>query len=62
MLAEASNDLQKTVQDEVLQKMRDILRGKGLNYVQFFVRFVPEILPDPGTGKKRLILTDMEAT
>ena len=61
MLAEASNGLQKTVQDEVLQKMRDILRGKGLNYVQFFVRFVPEILPDPKTGKKRLILTDMEA-
>lgn len=61
MLAEASNDLQKTVQDEVLRQMRDILRGKGLNYVQFFVRFVPEILPDPGTGKKRLILTDMEA-
>lgn len=34
---------------------------KGLDYVQFFVRFVPEILPDPKTGKKRLILTDMEA-
>lgn len=61
MLAEASNGLQKTVQDEVLRQMRDILRGKGLNYVQFFVRFVPEILPDPKTGKKRLILTDMEA-
>lgn len=61
MLAEASNGLQKTVQDEVLRQMRDILRGKGLNYVQSFVRFVPEILPDPKTGKKRLILTDMEA-
>lgn len=32
-----------------------------MNYVQFYVRFVPEILPDPKTGKKRLILTDMEA-
>lgn len=61
MLAEASNDLQKTVQDEVLRQMRNILIGKGLDYVQFFVRFVPEILPDPKTGQKRLILTDMEA-
>lgn len=61
MLAEASNDLQKTVQSEVLRQMRDILRGKDLNHVQFYVRFVPEILPDPETGKKRLILTDAEA-
>lgn len=61
MLAEVSNALQETVQNEVLRQMRDILRGKGLDYVQFFVRFVPEILPDPKTGKKRLILTDMEA-
>ena len=61
MLAEVSNDLQETVQSEVLQKMRDILRGKGLDYVQFYVKFVPEILPDPKTGKKRLILTDTEA-
>lgn len=62
MLAEVSDStLQETVESEVLQKMGDILRGKGLDYVQFFVRFVPEILPDPKTGKKRLILTDMEA-
>lgn len=62
MLAEVSNDLKETVQSEVLQQMREILRGKGLNYVQFYVKFVPEILPDPKTGKKRLILTDTEAT
>lgn len=61
MLAEVSNDLQKTVQSEVLRQMREILRGKGLDYVQFYVKFVPEILPDPKTGKKRLILTDTEA-
>ncbi len=62
MLAEVSDStLQKTVESEVLRQMRDILRGKDLNYVQFYVKFVPEILPDPGTGKKRLILTDMEA-
>lgn len=59
MLAEVSKDsLQETVQKEILQQMRDILRGKGLEYVQFFVRFVPQILPDPQTGKKRLILAN----
>ncbi len=62
MLAEVSdNTLQKNVESEVLRQMREILRGKGLNYVQFHVKFVAEILPDPKTGKKRLILTDMEA-
>lgn len=59
MLAEVSKDsLQETVQKEILQQMRDILREKGLEYVQFFVRFVPQILPDPQTGKKRLILAN----
>ena len=62
MLAELSDStLQGNVQREVLRQMRDILRGKGLDYVQFYVKFVPEILPDPKTGKKRLILTDTEA-
>lgn len=57
MLAEVSKDsLQETVQREILRQMRDILREKGLEYVQFYVRFVPKILPDPQTGKKRLIL------
>ena len=42
--------------------MRDILTEKGLDYVQFYVKFIPEILPDPETGKKRLILTDREET
>lgn len=59
MLAEISDDtLQETVQGEVLRQMRDILREKDLDYVQFYVRFLPEILPDPRTGKKRLILTE----
>lgn len=62
MLAELSDStLQGNVQREVLRQMRDILRGKGLDYVQFYVKVVPEILPDPKTGKKRLILTDTEA-
>ena len=58
MLAEISDGaLQKTIQGEVQRQMGDILTEKGLDYVQFYVKFVPEILPDPGTGKKRLILS-----
>lgn len=61
MLAEVPDErLQETVRREILRQMKDILGEKGLGYVQFFVRFVPEILPDPGTGKKRLILTGEE--
>lgn len=63
MLAEITDDsLQKTIQLKMLQQMKSILKEKNLNYVQFYVSFVPEILPDPKTGKKRLIVVDMEAT
>ncbi len=58
MLAEVPDDtLQENVRREILRQMKEILSEKGLEYVQFFVRFVPEILPDPRTGKKRLILS-----
>lgn len=61
MLAEVPDDaLRETVQEKILRQMKDILREKGLEYVQFFVRFVPEILPDPRIGKKRLILAGEE--
>lgn len=61
MLAEVPDDaLRETVREEILRQMKTILREKGLGYVQFFVRFVPEILPDPKTGKKRLILAGEE--
>lgn len=61
MLAEVPDDtLQETVRREILRQMKEILSEKGLEYVQFFVRFVPEILPDAKTGKKRLILTGRE--
>ena len=52
--------MRETVREEILRQMKTILREKGLGYVQFFVRFVPEILPDPKTGKKRLILAGEE--
>lgn len=62
MVAESADDsLQETIQSEMLRQMKTILEEKGLGYVQFYMNFVPEILPDPKTGKKRLILTDMEA-
>lgn len=61
MLAEVPDDtLRETVRREILRQMKEILSEKGLEYVQFFVRFVPEILPDGKTGKKRLILTGRE--
>lgn len=63
MLAEIAYDsLQERVRNEMLRQMKMILEEKGLGYVQFYVNFVPEILPDPETGKKRLILTDTEET
>lgn len=62
MLAETADDsLQETIQSEMLRQMKTILEEKDLGYVQFYVNFVPEILPDLQTGKKRLILTGMEA-
>lgn len=63
MMAEIADDsLQETVRSEVQRQMKTILEEKDLGYVQFYVSFVPEILPDLKTGKKRLVLTDTEAT
>lgn len=62
MIAEIADDsLQESIRGEMLRQMKAILEEKDLEYVQFYVNFVPEILPDPKTGKKRLILTDTEA-
>lgn len=57
MLAEVSQKQQeKQVRREMLRLMKDILLEKHLDYVQFYVRFVREILPSPTTGKKPLIV------
>ena len=40
----------------MLRQMKAILKEKHLGYVQFYVRFVDAILPDPVTGKKPLIV------
>lgn len=58
MLAEVSNPEQKEhIQSEMMRQMNEILREKHLDYVQFCVRFVDAILPNPKTGKKPLIVT-----
>ena len=65
MLAEAASEKQKPmIEVEMLRQMKEILQEKNLSYVQFYVRFVNEILPNPATGKKPLIVpsekTEME--
>ncbi len=57
MLAEKTKSgLETVIQAEITAQMRGILEEKGLGYVEFSVGFVDEILPDPSTGKKRLIV------
>ncbi len=57
MLAEVTDfNRKKGVRLEVLEKMKGILAEKRLAHVQFYVRFVDEIMPDRSTGKKQLIL------
>lgn len=57
MLIEVSDEEKKnSIKLEMLKNMIEILCKKHLEYVKFNVRFVEEILPDPKTGKKRLIV------
>jgi len=59
MLAEVPNEARReAVQKELQKQMEKILTEKKLFYVQFYIRFVKEIMPDSATGKKPLILTD----
>jgi phenylacetate-CoA ligase len=63
MTAEISTHANKEViQKEILTQMKMILADKKLDFVQFYVRFVDEIRPDPKTGKKRLIVMDASDT
>ena len=48
------------IQQEMLRQMREILSEKKLDFVQFYVNFVNEILPDIRTGKKPLIFASNE--
>ncbi len=56
MRAEISREAsQEAVQREMKHQMGKILLEKGLEYVEFSLCFTDKILPDPYTGKKRLI-------
>ena len=58
MLAETEDGAdQEAIRSEMLVQMRAILLEKGLDHVQFYVRFVEKIIPDPQTGKKKLIVS-----
>lgn len=57
MYAEVSQKASREkIRKEILGQMKIILNEKGLAYVQFYINFVEEILPDPATGKKPLII------
>lgn len=57
MLAELSGTASKeAIRREMLKRMRGILEEKKLSFVQFYVRFVDAIQPDPQIGKKKLIV------
>ncbi len=61
MLAEVPDkEKRPVVRREMLNRMEKILKEKKLMYVQFYVRFVKEIMPDSRTGKKPLILSECE--
>lgn len=56
MLAEITDTASRDrIREEIRCQMKKILSEKELCFVQFYVRFVPEIVPDWHTGKKRLI-------
>lgn len=57
MLAEVLEENKKeNIKAEMLRQMGKILQEKQLEYIQFTVQFVEEILPDSKTGKKKLIV------
>jgi len=61
MLAETAPAVSReAIHAEMLHQMQGILTEKGLAYVNFDVRFVSQIPPDPQTGKKRLIVRSRE--
>lgn len=62
MLAEAAaEDRKPMIKAQMLRQMKKILAEKNLGYVQFYVRFVDKILPNPATGKKPLIVSSEKA-
>ena len=59
ILAEVPNlNKREKIQKEIEEQIKKILIEKKMTHIHFSVRFVKEILPDPRTGKKPLILSD----
>lgn len=59
MLVEISDvSRENDIREELMRQMEQILKEKQLEYIQFYVRFVEKILPDPKTGKKKLVLSN----
>lgn len=57
MLAQVScEEVKESIRVDMLQKIKNILCEKQMEYVQFYLQFAEEILPDSKTGKKRLVV------
>ncbi len=57
MYAQTSRTKTQELQEQIEAFMNKILQENGLDYVDFRIRFVDSILPNPKTGKKQLIVT-----
>lgn len=61
MMAEVPDVARRpAVRDEISRQMAGILDMKDLGWIDFKVRFVEAIMPDPVTGKKRLTVSSQE--
>ena len=57
MRAQVSAEVSRSdIRGEIIDQMKTVLNEKHLDFVQFYVKFVDEILPERTTGKKRLII------
>ena len=57
MRAQVSAEVSRSdIRGEIIDQMKTVLNEKHLDFVQFYVKFVDEILPEQTTGKKRLII------
>lgn len=62
MLVETScGASREEIRSELQRQMNDILAEKKLVFVAFHVLFVDEILPNPRTGKKQLVISRAES-
>lgn len=52
----ANKDCKARIQKNMGNSLKKILKEKQLEYVKFVIKFVDEILPNPNTGKKQLIV------